>query len=1044
MKITIAKKVTLLCISFCLIGVTIVAQTPKDTLFASKYFKKADSLLTKKKYNESISFFNKALPVYKKAKSWKRVADCLSMLGKNYEESSDYSKAKEFYNKSHNLRKEKLELNHPDLGASFSDLGNINYLISDYEKALHYHKKAIEINLSNFGGIHKKTANSYHDISKTLIDVGDLQKALKYAKKSLSINLKILGKDNLDIGFNYNCIGVIYGDLNQSSKALEFYEKATPYFIKKNSIKGLISIYNNSGRSFKNQGKLNKALKYYKKGLTLALEHLNENINVSSIIYMNIGNTYTKLKEYDKAFFYLEKSLSGYKSILNENHFNFVLVYDGLGALYSSKKDYNKAFEYHKKALQIAENLFDNNIDVALSLNILGKLKYNSEGYNDALIYLKRGLEIIKKKHPNEYVILSDFYLNIGLVLFKKKEYSSALQYLDEALISNSRNKEITNLSLGLNNYIDNQLLLKILHTKAKVFKTQYVSSGSHKDIYQSNLLYKKTDTIINLVRLEFQNYQDKLTLAKQVKNIYNDALTTQLLAYKNSKNDKDLISAWYYSEKSKAYVLKELLENSDAKKFDKFPNELLLLEKELKSNKAYYKSQIVTELSKDSITQHKITAFENQLFDSNRRQDSLVEVLKKKHPKYYQLKHSKKLVSIKDIQNQINEQTTLLEFFTTDSITYAFTVTKNTISVKELPIKELTQKVADLNNAITSENNVAYKNIAHSLYKELLFPIKNNMVGNELIIIPDGPLWHLNFDLLLTQESTKQRTRDLPYLLRDYAVSYGNSAYLLFNPTENSSKSSQKLEECLAFSFSDTTSILTTKRMSLEALRDSGDDLPGTRKEIKAIADIIDGQYYYGSQANEATFKQNAGKYSILHLALHGDVDNEKPQNSKLYFTKSNDTIEDNLLYGHELFALDIPADLVVLSACNTGTGKIAKGEGLMSLGNAFQYAGAKSLLLSKWEVSDKTTPELMKCFYTNLKAGMNKAKALQLAKLKYLNTTEAFYTNPFYWGSFYMLGNTDSIPIYTNFNNIYLWCFGILIGLLILVVFIRIRKAA
>ncbi len=167
------------------------------------------------------------------------------------------------------------------------------------------------------------------------------------------------------------------------------------------------------------------------------------------------------------------------------------------------------------------------------------------------------------------------------------------------------------------------------------------------------------------------------------------------------------------------------------------------------------------------------------------------------------------------------------------------------------------------------------------------------------------------------------------------------------------------------------------------------------------------------------------------MHLALHGEVDNERPENSKLYFTKTNDTIEDNLLYGHELFAMDIPAELTVLSACNTGSGKIAKGEGIMSLGTAFQYAGTKSLLLTSWKVSDQTTPELMKFFYANLKKGMNKAKALQQAKLQYLANANLNRTHPFYWGSFYLVG--DAAPI--AFSNP-TWVYWVLaLGVLVVI---------
>lgn len=224
--------------------------------------------------------------------------------------------------------------------------------------------------------------------------------------------------------------------------------------------------------------------------------------------------------------------------------------------------------------------------------------------------------------------------------------------------------------------------------------------------------------------------------------------------------------------------------------------------------------------------------------------------------------------------------------------------------------------------------------------------------------------------------------------------------------------KSNQQ-PECLAFSYSDSLTSVATNTMSLATLRGIEDDLPGTRQEIKAISDILDGQYYYGTEAIEANFKKNATKYSILHLALHGEVDNELPENSKLFFTKVNDSIEDNLLYTHELFSLHIPAELVVLSACNTGTGKIANGEGIMSLGNAFQYAGTQSLLLTNWEVSDQTTPVLMKNFYQNLKEGMTKGKALQQAKLTYLETANIIEADPIYWGGFYLIGNSAAIDL-------------------------------
>ncbi len=463
-------------------------------------------------------------------------------------------------------------------------------------------------------------------------------------------------------------------------------------------------------------------------------------------------------------------------------------------------------------------------------------------------------------------------------------------------------------------------------------------------------------------------------------------------------------------------------------------PKTILDLEQHLKEGRSLYASEILQERTSQFTDTFKIHTYENKLFDLNRKQDSLTHIIEKNYPKYYQLKHQDTIISILNIQKKLNHNTTVVEFFSSDSVSHAFVISKNNIYTTTLSTPKLTKPIEQLRKTITNKSIIPFKEVSHQLYTTLIQPIKDHIIGDELIIIPDGSLRHLNFELLLTQNDASKDPRVLSYLLKEYAISYASSATLLFTPFKNKTTSFKK-QECLAFSFSNTK-VSDSKTMSLVNLRNTHNDLPGTRREIKAISDIINGQYYYGSQAIEANFKKNASQYNILHLALHGEVDNERPENSKLLFTKSKDTIEDNYLYSHELFAMDIPAELTVLSACNTGSGKIAKGEGVMSLGNAFQYAGTKSLLLSSWEVSDQTTPELIKYFYINLKKGMNKAKALQQAKLQYLNTANINRLDPFYWGSFYLVG--DATPMYFENNTKVYWSIGLgILGVVLLTVF-------
>ena len=644
--------------------------------------------------------------------------------------------------------------------------------------------------------------------------------------------------------------------------------------------------------------------------------------------------------------------------------------------------------------------------------------------HKEALSYYNKALTVIQDVYGENHILASELYNYIARACDKQQEYTKAISYFDKALLCNTKN---TNITINKNpfdpeNYYHYDFLLESLYGKAKTLRLRYLQDNNILDLKKSIAIYNNINTLIQTIRQSFTNYQDKVTFAKQAKEIYQEAIETVLL----QKNPQSLEQAFYYAEKSKANTLKELLNDAGAKNYSGLPADMVALEKELRINRSFYQSQITEELSNKEVDTSKIRDFENELFVTNRRQDSLTEILEKNYPKYYQLKYRNDIVSITDIQQKLNDKTTLVSFFPGDSVTYAFTISKKDISVQELPTPKLTEQIEEFRESIIAKDVQKHKKQAYALYTKLIAPIQDKLVGGELIIIPDGPLWHLNFEVLVTQKDDSNNPALLSYLLKDYAISYANSATLLFAPFKDVAQS-KTLQECLAFSFSDSTSIAQANTMRLAALRDTGDDLPGTRKEIKAISNIIDGEYYYGSQAIESNFKKNAEKYNILHLALHGDVDNERPENSKLYFTKSKDTLEDNLLYSHELFALDIPAELTVLSACNTGSGKIAKGEGIMSLGTAFQYAGTKSLLLTSWEVSDQTTPEVMKYFYTNLKAGMNKAKALQQAKLQYLTTANINRTDPFYWGAFYLVG--DSAPIPFESNTLLYWAIAILI---------------
>ncbi|MCU0645122.1 MAG: tetratricopeptide repeat protein, partial [bacterium] len=204
----------------------------------------------------------------------------------------------------------------------------------------------------------------------------------------------------------------------------------------------------------------------------------------------------------------------------------------------------------------------------------------------------------------------------------------------------------------------------------------------------------------------------------------------------------------------------------------------------------------------------------------------------------------------------------------------------------------------------------------------------------------------------------------------------------------------------------------------SVRSFSDSSDspqselmDLKWSEKEVRNIARILPGKIFINQHASERNFKQHAKDATIIHLATHALIDDNAPLYSRFLFATANDTLEDGLLHTHELYNMHLNANLAVLSACNTGTGKLVRAEGIMSLARGFMYANCPNVLVSLWPVDDKATAEIMQRFYAGLKQELNKDDALREAKLTYLKNADGVMSNPFYWANFILIGDTNPI---------------------------------
>lgn len=299
-------------------------------------------------------------------------------------------------------------------------------------------------------------------------------------------------------------------------------------------------------------------------------------------------------------------------------------------------------------------------------------------------------------------------------------------------------------------------------------------------------------------------------------------------------------------------------------------------------------------------------------------------------------------------------------------------------------------------------------------MYMQLINPIESDLAGNKLIIIPDEEIAYLPFDAFIKNQAAADQYgfEGLDFLIRTYSISYGYSSSLVFLKRDNEGSN-----EVYSFSpdYDNTAPDSDQKYIYLK----------GTREEIKSIYRYFKGMEFMGRQATESNFREALRHPAIFHLAMHSITDTLNSKYSFLAFDAQNDSLEDGKLYDYEISQSRIKSPMLVLSACNTGIGKLYQGEGVMSITRAFLLAGASSVVKTLWDVNDDAGAKIIAGFYKNLHAGQEKDEALRQAKLEFLKNSPPTYANPYYWAAYQVMG--DKSPVKSG--SIYYWIIGMVV---------------
>jgi hypothetical protein len=524
-----------------------------------------------------------------------------------------------------------------------------------------------------------------------------------------------------------------------------------------------------------------------------------------------------------------------------------------------------------------------------------------------------------------------------------------------------------------------------------------------------------------------------RLLLTSRVNEIYNLAVKVTAEIYNITGKTEYLNLAFEFSEKSKASVLLSLIRETEAMKIGNIPEPIRMKETEIKSEIAQYRNLIFEEKQKATPNNLKIGQWQTSLNNKRLAYDSIIGLLEKEYPEYYNLKYNFDVVSIQEVQKKLLIGVLLIEYKLVDSVLYSFIISKEEVRLMEVFFEEgmisEVEKFISLMNTFPDvtnvhQNSLAFAELGNSLFKKL-FPLEIPP-QSELIVIPDDVLGYLSFDALVTAypQSGQIDFRKIQYLIQSHPISYGYSATLLFR--ENNTQIRKKNLLAMAPVYSTEINMSGIDDTLMRDLNKLLTPLNYALQEVENISENFNGRLMTNQDATESNFKAAASDYNILHFAMHTLFDDENPFASKLVFSLEGDTIDDGFLNTYEIYNLDLNAELAVLSACQTGVGKLNKGEGIMSLARGFFYAGVPGIVMTLWAIEDISSAEIVTSFYGYLKSGSKKDHALRNAKLDYLQKANQLQAHPYFWAAYVQIGNSDPLspginkyPLYLN--NLY-----------------------
>ncbi|WKV10901.1 CHAT domain-containing protein [Marivirga harenae] len=770
------------------------------------------------------------------------------------------------------------------------------------------------------------------------------------------------------------------------------------------------------------------AIQQYQKAWKLYHSHNLKNYDIIEYCLKPLGNLLTMTGNFAEAENVIVQYMHMAESDNDEESYTAGVI--NLSVVYNNIGNYQEALELLRSHLKKAnpnknqKELIENNI--ASNLLALDKHKEVKDKIkeNGAKSISALKIKVQSYIEEEEYAAARTLFKEIEKLLIKDNSSRQLAKfYVEEAsfyhLISKKDSAQIL-LKSALNLLLPNIELEEIRKNYSLLY-----AENTFIDIFDAFALYseqlnlkleyfKLSFYVEELLLKKINDPQSKLIFQTSYRKRSEKCLKLLYDEFQSNQNDSLIRNAFEYAENSKTRVLKESANSKSLLKRN--PEDSLLIKKEVLLNKqqSFIGELIRRRLSNSEDTLNRI----NQDFIDLSYQ--LSEVQKNIEEKYPEIKNTES--DLEALQQQLKiDDAQMLYYFYGEQDLYLFHIDENDaiwqkISLQDRFTEQLVHFVRSFESpTVINSNTENYVNSAFELNQ--ILGVGLNEERENLVIVPDGLLSFLPFEALLTDDVLHSNYSKMPFLIRKYKLSYNlSSSFYIENQ----------------------------KELDLESLygvfpvfKESKRYLKYSEHELELIAGIFEDNFDTYQNATRSNFLTNSNQYDILHLSTHA-MGGSFAIPAYIEFT-------DDVILLPELYSLNLDADLVVLSACETGVGQIIKGATPMSLARGFQYAGVQNILMTQWKVNDFATSKLMEDFYKELVKNKAPSTAIRKAKISYLDDTSisGIEKSPYYWAGFTYYGKIkQEKQTWMDLKYIILLGLSAVIVLLLFYFFSRIKR--